>query len=131
MKKEELLRDSIKELTGLSLNVSRLGESHREGNGLTKEDTLRIIKDLKKLHKRSDRLIEDYGIDLLGIETQYLYIIGTLLNTVFNSDQLNVIEFYLYEVDLLDIEERVYKINGREEKVSTLHQLWRIIQKLK
>ena len=131
MKKEELLRDSIKKLTGLTLSVSRLGELHVERGKLSKEDTLRIIKDLKKLHKRSDRLIEDYGIDLLGIETQYLHIIGTLLNTVFNSDQLNVIEFYLYEVDLLDIEERVYMINGQEEKLNTLHQLWRIIQKLK
>lgn len=131
MKKEELLRDSIQKLTGLSLNVSRLEEAYTEGIKLSKEDTLRIIKDLKKLHKRSDRLIEDYGVDLLGIETQYLFIIGTLLTAVFNSDQLNVIEFYLYEVDLLDIEERVYMINGREEKVNTLHQLWRIIQKLK
>ena len=131
MKKEELLRDSIKKLTGLSLSVSRLEGSYKEGNGLSKEDTLRIIKDLKKLHKHSDRLAEDYGIDLLGIESSYLSIIGTLFSAVFNSDQLSVIEFYLYEIDLLDIEERVYTINGREEKINTLHQLWRIIQKLK
>lgn len=118
---------SVKDMTEYTRSKANI----KNQSSLSKQDILRIIKDLKKLNKQSDYLLENYGIDLMGIENRYMNIIEVLFSAIFNRDQLRAITFYLFDVDFLEKEDKVFIVKGKEEEIKTLHQLWGIIQKLK
>jgi hypothetical protein len=97
---------------------------------MNKDTFEKIILNLQLAQKRSRELYK-LGLDLMQIEETYEVVIDELFRAAFNTDQLEWINWFLYERDGLrgDID-KAYKTVGKK-KVEICHHidsLWETIQ---
>lgn len=97
---------------------------------MNREDFIGLIKTLRDLVRKSDTLAEKFGIDLLGIEGGYLDVISTLMRSQFNSAQLALIDFYIYESETIPAWDGIYELHRHKYKIDTPEHLWDSINQL-
>ena len=66
---------------------------------IPKEDFVKIVETLKKVNKRSLDLYQNYNIDLIEFETDYLSLFDEVLKNVFNETQIDWFDWFCYEND--------------------------------
>lgn len=97
---------------------------------MNKEDFIGLIKTLQDLVRKSDTLAEKFGIDLIGIEGGYLDVISTLMRSQFNSAQLALIDFHIYESETIPSWDGIYELHRHKYKIGTPEHLWDSINQL-
>lgn len=141
MNERDLLREALEKALGFKVNVDEVEEnlmieiSASPSIEMNKEMLKEIASKLREINDKSEFLMTEMGIDLLGFESKFLEVIGNLLMVVFNPAQLEVFEYYVYSTSvnkkwsgkvsiLIDDEEKSYDI-------STLDNLWEVLEQLK
>jgi len=97
---------------------------------MNREDFISLIKTLRDLVKKSDTLAEKFGIDLIGIEGGYLDVISTLMRSQFNSAQLALIDFHIYESETIPSWDGIYELHRHKYKIDTPEHLWDSVNQL-
>lgn len=95
---------------------------------------IEIIDTLKKIEDRKDFMQEEIGMDMTVYEDQFFLVIENLLKLHFNTEQLALIQLYLYELRTEDDWDGTITIEQDDtERVvnfKTAADLWKIISAL-
>lgn len=115
----------------LSLSVKEVTEED-----MNKEAFLSIINNIIAIEQRRDFMEIELGIDLTAYEQKFFEVIHALFKMSFNSDQLGIIDTFLYGLpeEDLDWDGTVSLfISGEAEpetvKLRTPDQLWEVVKR--
>ena len=90
---------------------------------------------LKEIEDRRDFMEEELGVDMSIYEEKFLFIIENLFRLHFSNDQVALIQYFIYEVPLLEDWNGKLEIpNGKQSVVVALEtpeDLWSVVNSIK
>lgn len=95
MKNKREIRKVLKNSLNLTFNIKPLTPSPEQ---IQKNLFIDVLKVMVEIQDRSDFLISEMGIDIIGYEDKYFRVIENLFKISFNQQQLSLIQMYLYQL---------------------------------
>ena len=90
---------------------------------------------LREIEDRRDFMEEELGVDMSIYEEKFLFIIENLFRLHFSNDQVALIQYFIYEVPLLEDWNGKLEIpNGKQSVVVALEtpeDLWSVVNSIK
>lgn len=129
------IKKAFKDKLGITVSVRKQKQSSNSDE-MNRILFIEVIKILKQLAQDTDYLRDEIGVDLSGIEEQYFVAINHLLRMNFTDPQVEIINYYVYEMPHSD-EEFEGKMEVTEKnKVQTYtfktpEDLWDILKLVK
>lgn len=125
------LKKDLKEILKIKGTVTR----QRPVKGLIKKEAfIRFIENYKYANDRTMILKMEHAIDFVNFEEPFVQSIEALLDVAFNQNQVQIIQWWLYEKWNTG-DETVLQLNntetGEELPSDTPEELWNLIQSLK
>lgn len=114
----------------------RIKEVKVDKKHIDKKAFIEVIQQLRKIEDRRDFITTEIGMDMTAYEDDFFAVIENLFKIVFNTEQLELIQMYLYQLapdKEWDGKITVEVSNGTEETLSfkTPTQVWNVINKFK
>ena len=114
----------------------RIKEVKVDKKHMDKKAFIEVIQQLRKIEDRRDFITTEIGMDMTAYEDDFFAVIENLFKIVFNTEQLELIHMYLYQLSPdkeWDGKITVEVSNGTEETLSfkTPTQVWNVINKFK
>ena len=114
----------------------RIKEVKVDKKDMDKKAFIEVIQQLRKIEDRRDFITTEIGMDMTAYEDDFFAVIENLFKIVFNTEQLELIQMYLYQLapdKEWDGKITVEVSNGTEETLSfkTPTQVWNVINKFK
>lgn len=97
------MKKEIKEVISnfLQTNV-RIQEKGITGNSMEKKLFIDSILLLREIEDRKDFMESELGVDMSVYEEKFLQVIENLFRINYNKEQLDLIQYYLYQIPLVD-----------------------------
>lgn len=127
--KQDNIKASVDKILGQQTNYKRVKKTEDD---IKKNIFCRIIDGIINLEERQINLLEICNIDLTLYNNNFFNIIEDLLSLHFNKEQINVINFYIY--DMHNSDGTKIGIKDKAGNVKTLESssdLWDIVKSLK
>jgi len=90
---------------------------------------------LKEIEDRRDFMEEEIGMDMSSYEEKFLQIIENLFRMYFSKEQMALIQYYLYQVPLIENWDGKIDISDGKEimtvEFETPEQVWDVISSIK
>jgi hypothetical protein len=90
---------------------------------------------LKEIEDRRDFMEEEIGMDMSTYEEKFLQIIENLFRMYFSKEQMALIQYYLYQVPLIENWDGKIDISDGKEMMTvefeTPEQVWNVISSIK
>jgi hypothetical protein len=90
---------------------------------------------LKEIEDRRDFMEEEIGMDMSAYEEKFLQIIENLFRMYFSKEQMALIQYYLYQVPLIENWDGKIDISDGKEMMTvefeTPEQVWNVISSIK
>ena len=90
---------------------------------------------LKEIEDRRDFMEEEIGMDMSTYEEKFLQIIENLFRMYFSKEQMVLIQYYLYQVPLIENWDGKIDISDGKEMMTvefeTPEQVWNVISSIK
>ena len=125
------IRQDLKDILKIKSSVTK----ERPVKGLIKKEAFtRFIQNYKYANDRALMLKMEHAIDFVNFEEPFIQSIEALLELYFNKNQLQIIEWWLYEKwnitgdDILQLEDQE---TGETIPTDTADDLWNLLQTLK
>ena len=129
--KNEQLKKDLKNILKIKSNVTR---SRPVKGQIKKEHFCRFIENYKFANDRALMLKTDYQVDFVHFEEPFVQAIESLLKLQFNKNQIQLIEWWLYE-KFSQQDGTILQLNNTvtEEEIpsDTSEELWFLLQTLK
>tara|TARA_R110000822_G_C14926380_1_gene452038 strand:- start:4 stop:408 length:405 start_codon:yes stop_codon:yes gene_type:complete len=130
------LKDNIRGVLKSRLNVSyRIVVKEPNQEYMNKKIFIEVVDQLKKVDERRDFLLDEIGMDMTAYEDQFFAIIENLFKLCFTSGQLDIIQLYLYRMDVDEDWDGTITIEvGKEERkvpFKSATDVWEVITKLR
>jgi len=129
---KKILREVIN--NSLKVNV-RITERAMAKEVMDKKLFVESILLLKEIEDRRDFMEEELGVDMSIYEEKFLFIIENLFRLHFSNDQVALIQYFIYEVPLLEDWNGKLEIpNGKQSVVVALEtpeDLWSVVNSIK
>lgn len=101
---------------------------------MTKLAFIRVLKNLKDIEDRRDFMSSEIGMDVTAYEDKFFAVIEDLLGLVFNKEQLQLIQMYLFQLHPdKNWDGTITLQKGKKEytvKFKTPEQVWDVISEL-
>ena len=95
------LKDNIRLILKSRLDISyRITAKEPNREDMNKKIFIEVEEQLKKVDERRDFLVDEIGMDMTAYEDQFFAIIENLFKLCFTADQLDIIQLYLYRMDV-------------------------------
>ena len=128
---DEQLKKDLKNILKIKGNVTR---SRPVKGQIKKEYFCRFIENYKFANDRALMLKTDYQVDFVHFEEPFVQAIESLLKLQFNKNQIQLIEWWLYE-KFSHQDGTVLQLNNTETEEEipsdTAEELWFLLQTLK
>lgn len=97
------MKKEIKEVISNFLQTSvRIQEKGIAGNIMEKKLFIDSILLLREIEDRKDFMESELGVDMSVYEEKFLQVIENLFRINYNKEQLDLIQYYLYQIPLVD-----------------------------
>jgi len=97
------MKKEIKEVISNFLQTSvRIQEKGITGNSMEKKLFIDSILLLREIEDRKDFMESELGVDMSVYEEKFLQVIENLFRINYNKEQLDLIQYYLYQIPLVD-----------------------------
>ena len=128
-------REQIREVLKGGSNLKfRISTKPLDKSEFKKKAFITMITRMREIEDRKDFLGEEIGIDVTAYEDKFFQVIESLLKLTFNTNQLEMIQLYLYQL-LPDKDwdgTIMVRKNKKEEKVNfrTSEEVWEVIKNM-
>ena len=95
MRNKREIRKVLKNSLNLTFNIKALSPSPEQ---VHKSLFIDALTALVEIQDRTEFLISEIGIDVIGYEDKYFRVIENLFKICFNAQQLSLIQMYLYQL---------------------------------
>ena len=95
MKNKGDIRKVLKNSLNLTFNIKALSPSPEQ---ISKNLFIDAIKHMIEIQDRTEFMLSELGMDLIGFEDKYFRVIESLFKISFNQQQLSLIQMYLYDL---------------------------------
>ena len=92
MRNKREIRKVLKNSLNLTFNIKALSPSPEQ---IHKNLFIDALQQLIEIQDRTDFLLSEIGIDVIGFEDKYFRVIENLFKLCFNQQQLSLIQMYL------------------------------------
>ena len=126
-------RERIRTTLQLGTNIKyRISMKSVDNTSLKKRAFVTMLTLMQEIEERKDFMAEELGIDVAGYEDKFFQVIEALLKLTFNTNQLELIQLYLYQL-LPDKDWDGFitlQREKKEEKVKfrTTEDVWNVIK---
>lgn len=97
------MKKAIREVLNSYLQTSvRISEKHIAKDVMEKKLFIESILLLKEIEDRKDFMESELGVDLSVYEEKFLQVIENLFRINYNKEQMDLIQYYLYQIPLVD-----------------------------
>lgn len=130
------MKKAIKEVIGNYLQTSvRLVEKDLPRDVMEKKLFIESILLLKEIEDRKDFMESEIGVDMSVYEEKFLQVIENLFRIHYSKEQLALIQFYLYQIPLIqDYDGKIDLADGKEVitvEFETPEDVYKIINSIK
>lgn len=131
------MKKVIRETVNNFLKVKGVRISERDLDASTMEKNLFIesIVLLKEIEDRRDFMESELGLDMSLYEEKFLQVVENLFKIHYNKEQLALIQYYLYQVPLLDTFDGTINLSDGKElitvKFETPEHVYNVVNSLK
>lgn len=128
-------RERVREILKRDINLNfRISRKLIDKSEVKKQAFITMLSKMREIEDRKDFLVEEIGIDVTAYEDKFFQVIESLLKLTFNTNQLEMIQLYLYQL-LPDKEwdgTILVRRNKKEEKVKfrTSEEVWDVIKNM-
>lgn len=102
---------------------------------MNREVFIKVVDLLKQVDDRGERLSRDLGIDLAMYEDKHFEIIETLLEVIFNQEQIDLIHDYLYKYPFEDEWDGTIEVVVKKKPLrlpfKTPEEVWEVVNRVK
>lgn len=135
MKRErEQIRKILKSLADVKY-IIRSNNSTKNRYNMNREVFIKVVDLLKQVDDRGERLSRDLGIDLAMYEDKHFEIIETLLEVIFNQEQIDLIHDYLYKYPFEDEWDGTIEVVVKKKPLrlpfKTPEEVWEVVNRVK
>lgn len=95
MKDKKKIRQVLKNSLNLRFRLKHISPTEEQ---IQKSLFIDSIKTMVEIQDRTEFMIGELGIDLIGFEDRYYRVIENLFKMHFSTEQLSLIQLYLYEL---------------------------------
>ena len=96
---KKVLREIVSNYLQTSVRISQRGLS---GNVMEKKLFIESILLLREIEDRKDFMESELGVDMSVYEEKFLQVIENLFRMNYNKEQMDLIQYYLYKIPLVD-----------------------------
>ena len=96
---KKVLREVVSNYLQTSVRISQRGLS---GNVMEKKLFIESILLLREIEDRKDFMESELGVDMSVYEEKFLQVIENLFRMNYNKEQMELIQYYLYQIPLVD-----------------------------
>lgn len=97
------MKKAIREALSNYLQTSvRISEKQIPKDVMDKKLFIESILLLKEIEDRKDFMESELGVDLSVYEEKFLQVIENLFRMTYNKEQMDLIQYYLYQIPLVD-----------------------------
>ena len=97
------MKKIIREVLNNYLQTSvRISEKQMPKDVMDKKLFIESILLLKEIEDRKDFMESELGVDLSVYEEKFLQVIENLFRMTYNKEQMDLIQYYLYQIPLVD-----------------------------
>ena len=96
---KKVLREIVSNYLQTSVRISQRGLS---GNVMEKKLFIESILLLREIEDRKDFMESELGVDMSVYEEKFLQVIENLFIMNYNKEQMDLIQYYLYKIPLVD-----------------------------
>ncbi len=96
---KKVLREVVSNYLQTSIRISQRGLS---GNVMEKKLFIESILLLREIEDRKDFMESELGVDMSVYEEKFLQVIENLFRMNYNKEQMELIQYYLYKIPLVD-----------------------------
>jgi hypothetical protein len=96
---KKVLREVVSNYLQTSVRISQRGLS---GNVMEKKLFIESILLLREIEDRKDFMESELGVDMSVYEEKFLQVIENLFRMNYNKEQMELIQYYLYKIPLVD-----------------------------
>ena len=97
------MKKAIREVLNNYLQTSvRISEKQIPKDVMDKKLFIESILLLKEIEDRKDFMESELGVDLSVYEEKFLQVIENLFRMTYNKEQMDLIQYYLYQIPLVD-----------------------------
>ena len=130
------MKKAIKEAINNYLQISvRLVEKDLPRDVMEKKLFVESILLLKEIEDRKDFMESEIGVDMSVYEEKFLQVIENLFRIHYSKEQLSLIQFYLYQIPLIqDYDGKIDLADGKEVitvEFETPEDVYKIINSIK
>lgn len=130
------MKKAIKEVINNYLQISiRLVEKDLPKDVMEKKLFVESILLLKEIEDRKDFMESEIGVDMSVYEEKFLQVIENLFRIHYSKEQLSLIQFYLYQIPLIqDYDGKIDLADGKEVitvEFETPEDVYKIINSIK
>ena len=130
------MKKAIKEVINNYLQISvRLVEKDLPRDVMEKKLFVESILLLKEIEDRKDFMESEIGVDMSVYEEKFLQVIENLFRIHYSKEQLALIQFYLYQIPLIqDYDGKIDLADGKEVitvEFETPEDVYKIINSIK
>ena len=130
------LKDNIRLILKSRLDISyRITAKEPNREDMNKKIFIEVVEQLKKVDERRDFLVDEIGMDMTAYEDQFFAIIENLFKLCFTANQLDIIQLYLYRMDVDEDWDGTItiEVEKKEKKVpfKSATDVWEVITKLR
>ena len=130
------MKKAIKEVISNYLQTSvRLVEKDLPRDVMEKKLFVESILLLKEIEDRKDFMESEIGVDMSVYEEKFLQVIENLFRIHYSKEQLSLIQFYLYQIPLIqDYDGKIDLADGKEVitvEFETPEDVYKIINSIK
>lgn len=132
-----VLKKELKKILSSYLKVKSvtIREVEMARHVLEKKLFIENIVLLKEIEDRRDFMEEEIGMDMSTYEEKFLQIIENLFRMYFSKEQMALIQYYLYQVPLIENWDGKIDISDGKEMMTvefeTPEQVWNVISSIK
>ena len=96
---KKVLREVVSNYLQTSVRISQRGLN---GNVMEKKLFIESILLLREIEDRKDFMESELGVDMSVYEEKFLQVIENLFRMNYNKEQMELIQYYLYQIPLVD-----------------------------
>jgi hypothetical protein len=134
MRNKREIRKVLKNSLNLTFNIKALSPSPEQ---VHKSLFIDALSALIEIQDRTEFLISEIGIDVIGYEDKYFRVIENLFKICFNPQQLSLIQMYLYQLRPDKTWDGKIELDLETEKGPSVHEfkdpkdVWEVINLFK
>lgn len=129
---KEIIRRGLKSKIDVSYRIKSL---NKITDNMEKQLFVETLDNLKEIEDRKAFMIEELGVDMTIYENKFFKVIENLFYIHFNQDQLEIIMYYLYELQFEENHAGKITIGKNKDKKTmpfeTSSDVWKVIQLFK